>query len=244
MEIVEAELTTWPPPYQLRISHKAKRVHLRILPHLGLEIIVPVRQQKYLLIEQLLAEYKPWILKHLKPLVKPIVTAAPELELRALNQHWQISYKPTTIKQIRHKISICGTSQTLQLYGAVQDPIITNNWLKKWLKIQAELHLIPWLQRLSILHQLPYNNITIRGQQTLWGSCTSAKNINLNYKLLFLPPEYVEHIMLHELCHTKHLNHSRRFWGLLTSLDPLCELHDRAIRKGDNLIPQWVNFHS
>jgi predicted metal-dependent hydrolase len=72
----------------------------------------------------------------------------------------------------------------------------------------------------SIQTSLPYNRVSIRGQKTRWGSCSSDKNINLNYKLLFLEPEFVKYIIIHELCHTIHLNHSREFWQLVGDFYP------------------------
>jgi predicted metal-dependent hydrolase len=98
-----------------------------------------------------------------------------------------------------------------------------NKWqllLRIWLKKQAKIVLPNWLNELSKKNNLPFNSVRIRAQKTRWGSCSARKNINLNYQLLFLPTGLVQHILLHELCHTVHLNHSKAFWQLLTRLDP------------------------
>lgn len=158
------------------------------------------------------------------------------LPLRAIDQTWLIKYLQTESKQLRHAVSP-GGQHVLTLYGAVQDPLRNHAWLQSWLKKQAERHLVPWLEQLSAQYQLPFNKVTIRAQRTLWGSCNHNKNISLNYKLLFMPPEYAQHVLLHELCHTKHLNHSKRFWDLLRKLDPNTKQYDKVLLKADNFIP-------
>lgn len=60
-----------------------------------------------------------------------------------------------------------------------------------------------------------YNNISIKDQKTRWGSCSSKKNLNFNYKLLFLPAKIRDYIIVHEICHLKELNHSKKFWDLV-----------------------------
>ncbi len=61
----------------------------------------------------------------------------------------------------------------------------------------------------------PLNKFTVKNQSQRWGSCSSKKNININYRVLYLPEELCDYIIVHELCHLKELNHSHRFWNLV-----------------------------
>lgn len=232
--------SSWPPPYNLRLSKKAHHVHLKVIPNKGLEVVVPVRQQKRVIIADLLAEKKSWIEKHLANIQISPLAAISNIHLRAINQHWQIEYQQTISKQIKAIVRPGdNNSHSLVLCGDVKNIESTQNWLKKWLQQQAEEHLVPWLEALSIEHGLDFNKAAIRSQRTMWGSCTSSKNISLNYKLLFIPASYAEHVMLHELCHTKHLNHSKRFWNLLSKMDINCDINNRAVREADQYVPAF-----
>ena len=65
-----------------------------------------------------------------------------------------------------------------------------------------------------------WNRVAIRNQRRCWGSCTSLKNLNFNYKILLLPQHLRDYIIVHELCHLKELNHGANFWALVAEQVP------------------------
>lgn len=69
-------------------------------------------------------------------------------------------------------------------------------------------------------YQFVYNRVSIRNQRRCWGSCTSLKNLNFSYKLLFLPDHLRDYIIVHELCHLQELNHGKAFWALVAQQIP------------------------
>jgi len=72
----------------------------------------------------------------------------------------------------------------------------------------------------SQIYGFSCNKISIRNQSTRWGSCSKKGNLNFNYKIMFLPDNIVDYIIIHELCHLKEFNHSNRFWNLVNSIIP------------------------
>ena len=65
-----------------------------------------------------------------------------------------------------------------------------------------------------------YNRISIRAQRTLWGSCTADGNLNFNCLLVLLPERVMRYVVVHELCHRKEMNHSKRFWSEVSKILP------------------------
>jgi predicted metal-dependent hydrolase len=79
-------------------------------------------------------------------------------------------------------------------------------------RTEARRLLIGRLAELAARHGFQYNKVFIKSQRTLWGSCSARNNINLNIHLLRLPEELRDYVLVHELVHTRHKNHSRAFW--------------------------------
>jgi len=77
---------------------------------------------------------------------------------------------------------------------------------------KAKKKLTNRLHYLAEKHGFIYNKVTIRNQKTRWGSCSHTNNISLNMKLVLLPDELVDYVIMHELVHTKIHNHSKKFW--------------------------------
>lgn len=68
-----------------------------------------------------------------------------------------------------------------------------------------------------------YNRICLREQKTRWGSCSSRKNLNFNWKLIMMPPEILDYVVVHELSHLVEMNHSKRFWAVVEKYYPQYE---------------------
>ena len=113
-------------------------------------------------------------------------------------------------------------------------------WLCAWVKTEAKVWLAQMLEALACEFGFSYSSMRVKFQKTRWGSCSAKGNINLNAALLFLPQEQVRYILLHELCHTKNLNHSESFWRELFRVDKNALKNDKSMRYAKKYIPSWV----
>ena len=93
---------------------------------------------------------------------------------------------------------------------------------------KAQHALFARLEYFSEKYNLPYRRAAFRCQKTKWGSCSGQNNLNLNINIAFLPVHLQDYILLHELCHIRHKNHSRAFW---VQLDQYCDGRAKALAK-------------
>ena len=92
--------------------------------------------------------------------------------------------------------------------------------LKSWYKKRFIEVALPRLSYFSDKYNLTFNQVRVKEQKTLWGSCSSKNNINLNYLLIMAPMKVIDYVIVHELVHTIHKNHSAKFWQKVETIMP------------------------
>jgi len=81
------------------------------------------------------------------------------------------------------------------------------------------------------LYNFQYKRIAIRDQRSRWGSCSTGNNLNFNYRIILLPLELADYIIVHELCHLAEMNHSFKFWQLVGQAIPDWRQRRRLLKK-------------
>ncbi|SMN16337.1 Putative predicted metal-dependent hydrolase [uncultured Candidatus Thioglobus sp.] len=89
-----------------------------------------------------------------------------------------------------------------------------------WYKAAFKKIALPRLEYYAKENKLIYKQVRLKAQKTLWGSCSYVNNINLNYLLIQAPIGVIDYVIVHELAHIKHKNHSRNFWKFVNQMLP------------------------
>ncbi|VYT65005.1 DUF45 domain-containing protein [Clostridium tertium] len=95
-----------------------------------------------------------------------------------------------------------------------------NDLIYKWYIEMANEIILARTKMLSYKNNLIPSRILIKSQKSRWGSCNSKREVRLNWRLILMPEEVMDYIIVHELCHLKHMNHSSYFWDLVNELQP------------------------
>ena len=233
-----------PIAYQLKVSAKARQVYLRVEPGRGLQVTIPKRYPKRT-IPALVESQRAWITEALIDLDEknlPLYRQWPpaQLDLVACDSVVDIYYRKNTD-------SFTGswlwhTDKQLYLDVDIHNKPLVASCIADALKPRAKALLGPWLQGCATASGLRYKKMSIRGQKTVWGSYSSTGTLSLNFKLLFLRRELVDYVLLHELAHTRHLDHSPAFWHFLDQLKPNAAIYDRELNEAGTLVPPWLEL--
>jgi len=229
--------------YHVRESSRARHVHLKLTWHGGLEVVVPEGYDRRR-IPAVIGEKRSWINRsqqriasQLKELPSEHFESLPNsIRLRAINKVYGVRYLYSDEASIRTTES----GSTLIVTGTVDDAETCVEGLHRWLRHKAVETLLPGLRDTSEDLELPYKKSIVRGQKTRWGSCSANRVISLNYKLLFLPPAQVHYLFVHELCHTRYLNHSTRYWELVARKLPDYARLEAALKESWRYVPAWA----
>jgi predicted metal-dependent hydrolase len=233
-----------PVPYQVRVSSRAKYPRLKMSAREGLVVVVPDGFDESR-IPAVLDEKRAWIHRseerlreQAKFLVPQPAGMLPErISLRAIGEEWSVEYRRTNSARVTAAERL---GRRLLVYGAVDRDQAVRDALRRWLSRKTREHIAPWLEALSRDRRLPFAVVAVRSQRTRWASCSTKGTISLNARLMFLPHHLVRYALLHELAHTEHMNHNRRYWLLLQSLEPNYLTLDRELRDAWRLVPEWI----
>ena len=229
--------------FSVRESGRAKRLSIKVFPRGRVEVVVPKRTRARD-VQSFVAENQAWILKARASFAEK---HAPEpfrlptrIDLPAIERTFGVVYKPRDgASGVRCRVS----GDILTLSGKTGDTTECVKALKRFLLATAKTQFGPRLIALSAQTGNHYKKMRVAGQKTCWGSHSSTGTISINYCLLFLSPALLRYLMIHELSHAKHMNHSRRFWRHVGRVEPNYRRLDKQLSGSWKQIPTWVGLY-
>lgn len=212
---------------------------IRVLAGGCVEIVVPPWMRPRA-IEHFVHRHREWVDQKVSEFRFRAPTSAGVLpdrvDLPACGETWQLH----PVESARRAVSVCAATLTLEVSADPRRHGEVQIQLQRWLIARARAVLVSWVERLAHDTGLTVARVQVRRQRTRWGSCSPGGTISLNCCLLFQSAAVVRYLLLHELCHTRHMNHSRRFWRLVGRHEADCRALDRALTRGWQNVPAWV----
>jgi len=221
-------------PFAVRVSSRARRLTARV--HVGgrVEIVVPVGVSAKT-VRDFVQRFTPWIdrkVAAMRCFAETAVSVPRAIEFACTNERFDVDWHGAAKRSV--------TQQGGRIVVHAPDDGGARMVLRGWLKRAAGERLAPRLMRLANDLHYSVTRVAIRCQRTRWGSCSTRGTVSLNCSLVFLRPEVVRYLFIHELAHMKHMNHSANFWRLVEKLEPEYRQLDRELLAGWRTVPAWV----
>ena len=221
----------------IRVSARARRLSIRVYPDARVECVVPPRARPRE-IESFIAAHREWIATRRanalrnRPEPQPFPPAT--IDLRMSAEQWRV-HVASHAGPARVRESAAGL---LHMSGPSAAKLRVA--LRTWLLRAARSRLEPRVAAMAQAMGVNYSQVSIRRQRSRWGSCSARGTISLNCCLLFQRPEVVDYLLVHELTHVKHMNHSVRFWQAVERHCADWRALDRELVQGWRHVPRWV----
>ncbi|MBF0460432.1 MAG: M48 family metallopeptidase [Magnetococcales bacterium] len=201
--------------YLLVRMRSRKRMSLRVDEQGVLQVRVPWRVTVGQA-EQFVGEHAPWILQQLQ--MRQTRTGKPALQeggmLPFLDGFLHLHYGTEQIRPLFREGDRLWVAERYRTLPTLTD------LLEQWYRRQAHPYLSARLETWSTLMGVPFVRLTVRSQKSRWGSCSARKTISLNWRLMCLPTRLGDYVLVHELCHLRHMNHSPEFWAMVARFVP------------------------
>ena len=217
-----------------RHSNRAKHLNISVKPFVGARVSVPIGMS-YSIAERFVSERKTWINQHLNKMKEfEIQQTLFDDNSGYCTKHHQLNLRKGDRKNIsvrisKGKINVVYPTQLNSNSKDVQTAI--RKGIERALKIEAKQYLPDKIKILAAKFGFRYNRLSLKNIKSRWGSCSRKNNINLSIHLMQLPEHLIDYVILHELAHIVHHNHSTRFWNLLEDITDGAKKLDKELRK-------------
>ncbi len=209
-------------PCQVKTRSNAKTVRYRIGLDCVLQITVPPRLPMRQ-VKELISEREEWIVKSydrqksLVQAIQPKVDVTDGGSVPFLGGELNVSIT----REESQKITLMMEGETLFIRaGFAHTDYHIKSALALWYKAMARRELLKRTQEWATRIGVEFKKLFIKDQKTRWGSCSSQGNVNFNYHLVMAPGEVVDYVVIHELCHLIHPNHSQEYWTAVARYCP------------------------
>jgi predicted metal-dependent hydrolase len=214
----------------LRVSLRTKRISIRISANKGVELVVP-KKFNYERAHDFLISKQYWIKRQLSKHVPSQSISSNDIPI------FGKMYQIVLVKDALIPVSL---EEESILVLENQAPIVMMD-LKFFLRSKLKEEVITYADKISQLLKVKYQKISIKDTSSRWGSCSIRGNLTFAWRLVFAPKFVMEYVVIHELCHLIEMNHSKRFWKLVSSVCPDYLMARRWLKRHSSLLHSYLN---
>lgn len=233
------------PEYTVKESPRARHARLKLSMREGLVVVVP-KGFDHDRIPGILKKKKHWIetaqdkietqRKFFEP--EPPGKVPERLMLRGIGEEWAVDYRATESPYVT---AVERPGNRLLVFGDTDNAEACKAALRRWLNRKTHEHIKEWVERLAEEGGFDLRRVLVKSQRTRWASCSKNKTISLNLKLIFIPADLIRYALIHELCHTERMNHSKEFWAIVRDHEPDFRALDDKLRSAWRYVPAWLD---
>lgn len=233
--------------YRIRRSARAKRTRI-VVSSEGIEVVAPLEVPEGA-IKTFIEAQKHWIqtsLERLKSKNETIKPLAPNHYEKGASIPFQGELIPLNIARTQARtITIRLTSpQAFTAYIPTHYEQVDSDKIRsalvEYMKRQARSQAWHFIEKHSRKYSLIPRSLKIKTQRSRWGSCGPNNDLNLNWLLILAPPAIMEYVVIHELCHIRHKNHSKEFWSLVAEHMPNYLQHRNWLKHNGSRLMQGL----
>lgn len=217
-----------PVTYVVRRSGRARHMRLSVSPFDGVVVTLPERLPRYINTDSFVRDNGPWVLEQMK--TSGLLSAKgghPGVDAGSLRSGSRIPFRGTEQTLVVERLAVAHPFirhdpglDRLSIYLPRPERWRLEEVLGDWLRREAATTIERVALREARRIGVDYNRLSIRNLKSKWGSCSSRGDLVFNWRLILFPPEILRYVVIHELCHLKHFDHSIRFWRMVARFDP------------------------
>ena len=215
-------------------SKRTRHISISIKPFAGAKVTVPAGVDDEIAF-RFVREKKHWINKHLARMkeLEAMQTKFDENSSYSTRHHKlhlrKTQRRDISVRLSKGKINVVYPNLVNPHSKVLQGEI--RKGIERALRLEAKQYLPDKVNELAEKFGFKFNKLTLKNIKSRWGSCSRKNNINLSIHLMRLPDHLIDYVILHELVHTVHHNHSARFWNMLNDVTGGSKILDKEFKK-------------
>lgn len=209
-----------------RIHPRARRLKITLSDQGEVVVTTPPRVSRKI-IENFVQNQADWINHHQQKLLRRL-QQQPANTINIFGKRYDLEFK---LADQLHLPGVHRQGTKLTIASLSENHDLAREALNRFIKSVSSSYFLQVVPKLASQMEVKIGRIAFKTQKTRWGSCSSKGNLNFNWRLVHAPKAVIDYVIIHELAHRVHMDHSANFWNLVAKYDPNYKQHRKWLKK-------------